>query len=52
MATEKFRTIGAVFDYTFKYKDTWQPSHKQYKTCRHHAEVHEYSWTWLQDQGH
>ena len=38
MATEKFRTIGAVFDYTFKYKDTWQPSHKQYKTCRHHAD--------------
>ena len=38
MATEKFRTIGAVFDYTFKYKDTWQPSHKQYQTCRHHAD--------------
>jgi len=33
MATEKLRTIGAVFDYTFKYKETWHPSRKQYKTC-------------------
>ena len=37
MATEKLRTIGAVFDYNFKYRDTWQPSHKQYKTNLKHA---------------
>ena len=38
MATEKFRTIGAVFDYNFKYRRTWQPSHKQYKTNLKHAQ--------------
>lgn len=38
MATEKLRTIGAVFDYNFKYRRTWQPSHKQYKTNLKHAQ--------------
>ena len=37
MATEKLRTIKAVFDYNFKYRDTWQPSHKQYQTNLKHA---------------
>ena len=37
MASEKFRTIGAVFDYTFKYKRTWQPSHAQHGNCLRNA---------------
>jgi len=37
MATEKLRTIGAVFDYNFKYRRTWQPSHKQRETNLKHA---------------
>jgi len=38
MATEKLRTISSVFDYNFKYRRTWQPSHKQRVTNLHHAE--------------
>ena len=39
MATEKLRTIGAVFDYNFKYRDTWQTSHKQSDTNMGHAQT-------------
>ena len=37
MATEKLRTIGSVFDYNFKYRRTWQPSHGQRATNLKHA---------------